>query len=95
VPNLKLNQSFDEDVLREMYDDFGPESDFESELSWISYPPKHGFIREFWENNPKKLAECVVFQEKIKYKYQFNNCFAAVYPIPEPKPKIIRPSRRT
>lgn len=78
-----------------MYDDFGPESDFESELSWISYPPKHGFIREFWENNPKKLAECVVFQEKIKYKYHYNNCFAAVYPIPEPKQKIIRPSRRT
>ena len=54
VPNMKLNQSFDEDVLREMYEDFGPESDFTSELSWISYPPKHGFIREFWENNPKK-----------------------------------------
>jgi len=69
VPNMKLNQSFDEDVLREMYDDFGPESDFESELSWISYPPRHGFIREFWENNPRKMAEGVVFREKIKYKY--------------------------
>jgi hypothetical protein len=40
--------------MREMYDDFGPESDFDSELSWISYPPKHGFIRDFWLNNPRK-----------------------------------------
>jgi hypothetical protein len=95
VPNMKVNQSFDEDVLREMYDDFGPESDFESELSWISYPPKHGFIREFWENNPRKLAEGVVFRDKIKYKFKYNNCTLETYPVPVPIPKVIRPSRRT
>lgn len=51
---MKLQKSFDEDVLREMYDNFGVESDFESELSWISYPPNHGFLRDFWEKNPRK-----------------------------------------
>lgn len=78
-----------------MYDTFGPESDFQSELSWVSYPPKHGFIRHFWENNPTKLAEDVVFKEKIKYKYQFNNCRKEVYPVIEPTPKVVHPSRRT
>lgn len=47
--------------MREMYHSMAAESDFDSELSWISYPPKHGFIRDFWENNPRKQAECVVF----------------------------------
>lgn len=54
VPNAKLHQSFDEDVLREMYDDFGVCSDFESELSWISYPPDKGFLKDYYENNPVK-----------------------------------------
>lgn len=95
VPNMKLHQSFDEDVLREMYEDFGPESDFESELSWISYPPKQGFLRDFWENNVKKQAENVVFGDKIKYKYQYNNCISEVYPIKDPEPRVVHPSRRT
>ena len=54
MPNARLNQSFDGDVLREMYDDFGVASDFDSELSWISYPPNKGFLREYYENNPRK-----------------------------------------
>ena len=54
VPNGRLNQSFDGDVLREMYDDFGVASDFDSELSWISYPPNKGSLREYYENNPRK-----------------------------------------
>lgn len=63
VPNAKLHQSFDEDVLREMYDDFGVNSDYESELSWISYPPKQGFTEEeYFRNNPVKQAENELFK---------------------------------
>jgi hypothetical protein len=78
-----------------MYETFGPESDFESEFSWVSYPPKHGFIRHYWEHNPTKLGEDAVFKEKIKYKYQFDNCRKEVYPVLEPVPKVIKPSRKT
>lgn len=36
----RLTQSFDENVLREMYDgDFGCETEFNSDGSWISFPP--------------------------------------------------------
>ena len=45
-----------------MYDDFGVASDFDSELSWISYPPNKGFLREYYENNPRKQAEHELFQ---------------------------------
>ena len=37
-----------------MYDDFGVCSDFESECSWISYPPNKGFLGDYYENNPVK-----------------------------------------
>lgn len=78
-----------------MYDPFGPESDFDSELSWISYPPRHGFLRDFWEHNPHKMAEDAVFKEKIKYKYQYNNCTKEVYPVPAPVPKTVLQAKRT
>lgn len=54
MPNARLTQSFDEDVLRELYDDFGVESDFDSADSWISYPPLKGFVGDYYENNPRK-----------------------------------------
>jgi len=92
---MRLQQSFDEDVLREMYDDFGAESDFNSELSWISYPPKQGFLSDFWENNPKKQAENAIFNQKLKMKFQFDNVYVDVYPLPPPKIKVIKPSRQT
>lgn len=69
VPNAKAYESFDEDVLREMYDDFGVCSDFESELSWISYPPDRGFLCDYYENNPVKQAENELFKQKIKVKF--------------------------
>jgi hypothetical protein len=50
--------------MREMYDDFGVESDFESELSWISYPPKNAFLAD-----PYMMARAALFSEKIKYKF--------------------------
>lgn len=52
-----------------MYDDFGVDSDFESELSWISYPPKKGFLAEYYEKNPVKQAENELFKQKIKLKF--------------------------
>jgi len=46
-----------------MYDDFGVNSDYESELSWISYPPKQGFTEEeYFRNNPVKQAENELFK---------------------------------
>lgn len=35
----RLYESFDDDYLKDVYDNFGVCSDFESELSWISFPP--------------------------------------------------------
>ena len=52
-----------------MYDDFGVCSDFESELSWISYPPNKGFLGDYYENNPVKQAENELFKQKIKIKF--------------------------
>ena len=95
VPNAKLHQSFDGDVLREMYDDFGVCSDFESELSWISYPPNKGFLREYYENNPVKQAENELFKQKIKIKFQYNNMYKASYE-PPPRPKLnLKPAVKT
>jgi hypothetical protein len=63
-PTKHRSKSFDENVMREMYDDFGVESDFESELSWISYPPKNAFLAD-----PYMMARAALFSEKIKYKF--------------------------
>lgn len=95
MPNAKLHQSFDDDVLREMYDDFGVCSDFESELSWVSYPPKQGFLRDFYENNPVKQAENELFKQKIKIKFQYCNLYKDNYTLP-PKPEpLLKPSVKT
>ena len=84
MPNARLNQSFDEEVLREMYDDFGVASDFNSELSWISYPPNQGTLVDYYENNPRKQAENDLFQQKIKMKFHFNNMYRESYDPPPP-----------
>ena len=78
-----------------MYDDLGVTSDFESELSWICYPPKKGFLAEYYENNPVKQAENELFKQKIKVKFQFNNLYKENFDMP-PRPKLnIKPSRKT
>ena len=95
VPNGRLNQSFDDDVLREMYDDFGVCSDFDSEVSWISYPPNKGFLKEYYENNPKKQAENELFKQKIKVVFQYANIYTESYE-PEPQEKLkLKPCRKT
>ena len=81
--------------MREMYDDFGVESDFDSELSWISYPPNKGFLREYYENNPRKQAEHELFQQKIKITFQYANIYTESY-VPEKPPKLdLKPNRKT
>ena len=78
-----------------MYDDFGVCSDFESELSWISYPPDKGFLKDYYENNPVKQAENELFKQKIKIKFQYNNLYRESYDVP-PRPKLnLKPSVKT
>ena len=78
-----------------MYDDFGVCSDFESELSWISYPPDKGFLCDYYENNPVKQAENELFKQKIKIKFQFNNMYKESYDVP-PRAKLnLKPAIKT
>jgi len=78
-----------------MYDDFGVCSDYESELSWISYPPDKGFLRDYYENNPVKQAENELFKQKIKIKFQYDNLYRESYTVP-PRPKLnLKPSVKT
>ena len=78
-----------------MYDDFGVCSDFESELSWISYPPDKGFLCDYYENNPVKQAENELFKQKIKIKFQFNNMYKESYDVP-PRAKLnLKPAVKT
>ena len=78
-----------------MYDDFGVASDFDSELSWISYPPNKGFLREYYENNPRKQAEHELLQQKIKITFQYANIYTESYE-PEKPPKLeLKPNRKT
>ena len=84
MPDARLNQSFDEEVLREIYDDFGVCSDFQSEFSWISYPPNKGTLVDYYENNPRKQAENDLFRQKLKVKFQFANMYKDSYELPPP-----------
>lgn len=78
-----------------MYDDFGVCSDFDSELSWISYPPDKGFLCDYYENNPVKQAENELFKQKIKIKFQFNNMYKESYDVP-PRAKLnLKPAVKT
>ena len=78
-----------------MYDDFGVCSDFDSELSWISYPPDKGFLCDYYENNPVKQAENELFKQKIKIKFQFNNMYKESYDVP-PRAKLnLKPAIKT
>lgn len=69
----RRTKSFDENVMRELYDDFGAESDFSSQLSWISFP-----MRSSYQADPYMLARTALFTEKLKYKYQYNNVYAHI-----------------
>ena len=78
-----------------MYDDFGVCSDFDSELSWISYPPRQGFLKEYYENNPRKQAENELFKQKIKITFQYANIYTESY-TPDPVAKLeLKPCRKT
>lgn len=60
----KRTKSFDENVLRELYDDFEAESDFESQLSWVSFP-----LRPNYYKDPYMMARTALFGEKLKSKF--------------------------
>ncbi len=62
--------SFDEDVLREWYDDFGPMSDFDSEISHESFPHKKEKLK-----NAEYLARLELFRQNLKFRYRFNNAY--------------------
>ena len=76
-----------------MYDgDFGVASDFNSEFSWISYPPLE---EGFWQNNPYHQAKVALFREKIKSKFNYHNVYSDAR-LPKPVPEAIKkPSRKT
>ena len=78
-----------------MYDDFGVCSDFESELSWISYPPNKGTMVDYYENNPKKQAETELFRQKIKVKFQFANMYKDSYELPPPPDSPVHQKTQT
>ena len=61
----RRTESFDEEFLRDPYRDFGVASDFESQESWISYPPRQSkFLKE-----ADVVAKINLFSEKIKSKF--------------------------
>lgn len=72
IPELERDwHSCDDEVMREWYDDLGPESDFNaSEITHMSFP-----------DNPKRLqdaeylARLELFRELLKSKYNYNNCY--------------------
>ena len=72
-PKPRRCNSFDENVMREWYDDLAPESDFHSDLSRESFP--HDY-KETKMGNPGYLARLELFRLTIKSKYQFDNVYA-------------------
>lgn len=80
----RLHHSFDVEVLRELHDDFGVEDDFQSQLSWTSYPPQNP---DLVYRNAYYLAKVSFFSQKIKPKFQYNNMGREVYPVVVPTPK--------
>lgn len=90
---MRLYQSFDEEVMREMYDgDFGVCSDFNSECSWISYPPANEGL---WDNDPFYQAKVGHFREKIKSKFNYKNIITESRPAKQLPKALKLPSRMT
>lgn len=64
----KTHKSFNDEVLRELYDDFGENkwSDASSDVSWISYPPLNS---KLVYENPFLMTKAQYFADKIKSKF--------------------------
>ena len=58
-------------MLREWYDDMGPMSDFDSEISHESFPHKKEKMR-----NPEYLARLELFRQNLKTYCRFNNAYS-------------------
>jgi len=87
----RLGESFDDEYLRELYDDFGVCSDFESQQSWISYPPQEPRIMK----DAYLMAQASLLSEKIKWKFMYNNVGSDQHPIKHIVPKLDLNSRKT
>lgn len=62
--------SCDDEIMREWYDDMGPESDFDpSEITHVSYPDQAKKLLD-----AEYLARLELFRELMKSKYNYNNC---------------------
>ena len=60
--------------MREWWDDAGPESDFDpDDLSHESFPNDRKRMQ-----NPDYLAQLEVFRERLKSKFQYNNCYTHI-----------------
>ena len=62
--------SFDEDVMREWYDDMGPESDFNSQISHESFPHKNDKLK-----NAEYLARLELFRQNLKMNFMYDNVY--------------------
>jgi hypothetical protein len=63
--------------MREIYDNFGVCSDFESQLSHFSWPPPN-FDQVY--DNPRLMAQVDFLGEKIKSKFKYCNIGSTVVP---------------
>lgn len=69
-PIIRLWHSFDEDVLREWYDDIGPMSDFQSDISHDSFPHHSTKIKA-----AEYQARLEIFRLHLKTDNNFNNLY--------------------
>ena len=76
--------------MREIYDDFGVCSDYDSDCSWISYPPPSKLQKDVYMQ-----AQTCLFSEKIKYKFQYDNCLKSILPDKIVVQKLEMVTRRT
>jgi len=77
LKQIRLNKSFDEEIMREGFDDVGDDlSRFKSnpgQDSVMTFPLCKDDDRRDLED-PRELANLEVFREKLKSIFTFNNC---------------------
>jgi len=63
--NKRRCRSFDENIMRELYDDMCPESDYDSVVgSFLSFPPRENYLKDEYQ-----MARYELFAEKLKSKF--------------------------
>jgi hypothetical protein len=64
------HKSCDDEIFREIYDDFGAGWSSESDVSFISFPPQN---KKIVYNNMYMMSKVSFLGDKIKSKFQYNN----------------------